>query len=96
MRMLQMVSGPTIAPPTTQRMIVGRRTIRASSHGLFRSHVAIGDRVTTNQVVAEVVDLFGDILEELRAPIDGIIVQLIYQNSTNPGNIVMKIGRVVE
>ncbi|MBI4277496.1 MAG: hypothetical protein HY660_03480, partial [Armatimonadetes bacterium] len=76
--------------------IVDRKTVLASRHGLCRHLVGIGDPVKAGQPIAEVADFFGDALETLKSPIDGVVVQVFFQGATNPGNVVMKIGQIAD
>jgi predicted deacylase len=94
MRYLKMLPGAPVPPPADQRVMVDRKAVLASVHGLCRIHVKIGDAVAAGQVVAEVVDFYGEVRETLRTPIDGVVVQVFYQGATNPGNIVAKIGQI--
>jgi predicted deacylase len=94
MRLLQMLPGAPVEPPKGQRMMVDRKSVLATTHGVCRSRVKVGDPVSSGQPVAEVVDYYGENRETLVSPIDGIVAQLFYQGATNPGNIVMKIGKI--
>ncbi len=96
MRLLKMMPGAPAAPPLNQRVMVDRKSVLATTHGLCRAHVGIGDPVKAAQPIADVVDFFGETRETLRSPIDGIVVQVFFQGATNPGNIVMKIAQISE
>jgi predicted deacylase len=50
--------------------------IRASRGGLLRLRVDLNDEVKANQVVATVTDVFGDVVEEIRAPHAGPVVRI--------------------
>jgi predicted deacylase len=45
-----------------------------STGGLYRTKKQLRDRVKKGEVVGTICDLFGDILEEIKAPADGLIV----------------------
>lgn len=96
MRLLQMLPGPPISPPEHQRLMIDRRSVLANAHGLCRARVKVYDVVTSGQPVADIVDYYGEVRETLVTPIDGIVAQLFYQGATNPGNIVMKIGKIAD
>jgi predicted deacylase len=96
MRLLKMLPEPPVPPPSPQRAIVDRKTVFASTHGLCRAQAKVWDYVKAGQVVAEVADFYGDVIETLRSPIDGMVVQVFFQGATNPGNIVMKIGAIAD
>lgn len=48
--------------------------IRANRGGVYKTHTRVNEQVSEGQVVAEVRDAFGSVVEELRAPIDGILI----------------------
>ncbi len=58
--------------------------IDASVQGIFYSEYKAGDLVKTGDIVGHTTDEFGNILEEYKAPIDGII---LYKLATPPINI---------
>jgi predicted deacylase len=89
-----MLSGNPIAPPSSQRVMLDRRSVLASAHGLCHVHFGTGDKVAQGEEVAEILDFYGDVRERLYSPIDGIVAQVFFQGATNPGNIVMKIARI--
>ena len=96
MRLLKMLPGDPVPPPPNQRAMVDRKSVIATRHGLCRPRVKLYDPVEAGQTVAEVVDFYGEVHEALVAPIKGIVAQLFYQGATNPGNIVMKIGKIAD
>jgi len=48
--------------------------VRASASGLVRDHVSIGDKVQKGQVMASVGDAFGEVLTEVTASKEGIVI----------------------
>jgi uncharacterized protein len=68
MRCLGMIDGEP-RPPRPRVMARHRVVVRASRPGLVRHKVGVGDVVTEGQVVAEIVDVFGTVVE--RAPSSG-------------------------
>jgi predicted deacylase len=96
MRLLKMLPGVPVPPPQNQRMMVDRKSVFATMHGICRSRVKLYEAVKAGQPVADVVDFYGEVREMLVAPIGGIVAQLFYQGATNPGNIVMKIGKIAD
>lgn len=96
LRLLNMLPGDPEPPPTNQKTMISRTPLLASVHGICRLKVTIHDHVSKGQPVADIVNYFGDVLETLRSPCDGVVVQTFYQSATNPGNIVMKIARIAE
>jgi uncharacterized protein len=71
MRYLGMVDGkPSIPGP--QITATGRAITRASRSGLLRLNAAVGDSIDDGQVVAEICDVFGRTVEEVKVARGGI------------------------
>jgi uncharacterized protein len=71
MRYLGMIEGqPSIPGP--QISATGRAVTRASRAGLLRLKAAVGDLIHDGQVVAEICDVFGRTVEEVRVARGGI------------------------
>jgi uncharacterized protein len=80
MRYLKMIDGkPRVSAP--QITATGREITRAKRAGLLRLKVAIGDTVADGQVVAEIADLFGQTVEEVRV-VKGGIAGLVWSHKT--------------
>jgi uncharacterized protein len=80
MRYLRMIDGePTI--PRSQISATGRAVTRATRAGLLRLHVAVGDTIADGQIVGEVVDVFGQTVEEIKV-VKGGIAGLIWAHKT--------------
>ncbi len=59
--------------PSIQIEVTKRAEIISSRGGMSNVYVKPGQYVSTGQVVAEVRDMFDDVLEELKTPVSGII-----------------------
>jgi hypothetical protein len=71
MRCLGMIDGGP--PPLTPRIAATDRVVvRATRGGLLRLKVHIGDAIMAGQEVAEICDVFGDVVERVHAPGSGI------------------------
>jgi len=76
MRHLNMLDGP-VEPQTGIPVIPGRLSrieLTANRGGLVHTVKDAGEAVTKGEVIAQVRDLWGDVVEEVRAPIDGWIL----------------------
>jgi len=71
MKYLKMIDGE--ARRTEQKELLERSRIQVGHSGIFRPRVNAGDLVSENQVLGEVLDVQGNILEILRSPIRGIV-----------------------
>ena len=74
MRTLGML--PTRKKKTIPKAIIARKSswIRAKSSGFVHSLCNLGEHVKKNQVLANIYDPFGDLLDEVNAEADGIII----------------------
>ena len=66
--------------------------INASVQGIFYSELKAGDRVKVGDIVGYTTDEFGTVLEEYRAPKEGIILYKLATPPINVGDTVMCIG----
>lgn len=78
-----------------------RRVVRGAfghSHvgGLFQSTVSLGEEVEQNQLVATIQDVFGDVLEEVRAPSSGLVCSYRSIPPILPGDQTTFVGEVIE
>ncbi len=62
--------------PVIRRRGMKRVKVSAGSAGLLDYTVELGEEVFKGQLLAKVRDPFGDVLEEVRAPEDGFVVQI--------------------
>ncbi|MGZ4291694.1 MAG: succinylglutamate desuccinylase/aspartoacylase family protein [Gaiellaceae bacterium] len=76
LRHLEMLPGP--APPSrVETRFVGRFVwVRSAHDGWWQPVVAAGDELAEGQLVGAVRTLYGDVLEEVRAPRDGVVLFL--------------------
>ncbi|MDQ6828684.1 MAG: succinylglutamate desuccinylase/aspartoacylase family protein [Gemmatimonadota bacterium] len=72
MRCLGMIDG---TPQPVRRRVAARHRVivRASRAGMVRHKVRVGDHVTDGQIVAEIVDVFGEVVEHVPSSGAGII-----------------------
>jgi predicted deacylase len=91
LRFLQMIPGEIVAPPETVVMtrFVG---LRATKGGLLHTGGRLGARVRAEEVLARIYSVYGDELETIRAPVDGIFVRLTTFASVAAGERVATLG----
>lgn len=70
--------------------------IRAKATGVFYSDHKAGDTVKKGEVVGYTTDEFGQVLEEYKATIDGVILYMLATPPINSGDTVMCISEYVE
>jgi uncharacterized protein len=75
---------------------VDQFTVSAQRGGLLRLAIGIGDEIAEGQEVAQVVDLFGETVERIRAPRAGIARLIWAHKAVNTGDPVVKCWVVAE
>ena len=71
--------------PATQRVFRKITLSHAEHGGGLRMNVDLGDDVRAGQTIAEVVDVFGDMVERVSAPVDGFVLRAMRLGSISSG-----------
>jgi predicted deacylase len=89
MRHLRMIDGavPAAGPRLAAR---DRTVVRATRAGLLRLKVRIGDEIAAGQEVAEVCNVFGDVVEQVCAPGAGIAGLVWAHKVVNTGDPIVR------
>lgn len=89
MRYLRMTPGD---PPTPGARVSARdrRVVRATRAGLLRLRVAIGDEIVEGQEVAEVCNVFGEVVERVRSSGAGIAGLVWAHKVVNTGDPIVR------
>jgi predicted deacylase len=89
MRYLNMIDGEPAAPGP---LIAGKERIvvRARRAGLLHLKVRIGDEVTAGQEVAEICDLFGEVVERVTTPSAGVAGLVWGHKVVNTGDPIVR------
>jgi predicted deacylase len=77
------------APP---QVLTGFRIVTPERGGIMETAVALGDRVEEGQVLAVVRDLHGEVREELRAPVPGIVLTISLNPAAGSGTWAFELG----
>lgn len=89
MRHLRMIDGaPTVAGPRVSAC--DRKVVRATRAGLLRLRVRIGDELAAGQEVAEVCNVFGEVVETVRSSGAGIAGLVWAHKVVNTGDPVVR------
>jgi predicted deacylase len=89
MRYLRMIDGaPTAAGPRVAAR--DRRVVRATRAGLLRLRVKIGDELAAGQEVAEVCNVFGEVVETVRSSGAGIAGLVWAHKMVNTGDPIVR------
>jgi hypothetical protein len=69
--------------------------LHTTAGGLYCQTADILERVAAGQVVATVSDYFGEILEEIRAPYDGVVMSKRTFGGVEPGGWTLMVGKLI-
>ncbi len=89
MKQLGMLDGQPTAPGP-RIAGTGRVIVRAKRAGLLRLKVAIGDRVSPGHEVAEICNVFGDVVERVTTPGTGVAGLVWAHKVVNTGDPIMR------
>jgi predicted deacylase len=92
MKALKMIAGePEV--PSDQVVLRGRYEVFVHSAGLFYPSVRLGDPVKKGHVLGEIRDLQGQIVEQIVAPQDGVVLLVMSNPVKHPDDLVFKCWR---
>jgi predicted deacylase len=91
LRHLKMVDGAPQPPARAVRVreFVG---VRASRGGLLTNHVELGAAVRRGDVVARITSIYGEELEAVRSPVDGLFIRSTTLSTVAAGERVVTVG----
>jgi predicted deacylase len=89
MRYLGMLPGEPVVP-AGQVVGTGQFVVQARRGGLLRLSVGIGETVAEEQALGEIWDVFGDVVETLRAPARGLVRIIWTHKAVSSGDLVLK------
>ena len=89
MRFLKMLPGEPVVRGK-RMMATGQFVVGARRGGLLRLAIGIGDEIKKGQKIADVCDVFGNIVEEIVSPADGIARIIWSHKAVNTGDPVVK------
>ncbi|HJU20292.1 MAG TPA: succinylglutamate desuccinylase/aspartoacylase family protein [Stellaceae bacterium] len=88
---LGMIEGE-IRPPAANHVMRAFLGIRARRGGLLHTAAELGTAVAQGDVLARIVDIFGDTIETVRAPASGIFVRATTLSTVSTGERVATLG----
>lgn len=96
LRGLACLPGGVATPPDAPVQHLSRETFwpRPAHGGFFEQDVELGDVVAKDEVVGRVRDLFGAVVEEVRAPFDAVILDTRHTATIQTGEWTVKCGRL--
>ena len=76
----------------TPRVLRGFRIVTAGRGGFFEDGAALGDEVSAGQMLARIVDAYGETVEEIRAPVGGVVLTIPVNPAAGTGTWAYEIG----
>jgi uncharacterized protein len=92
LRRLEMLPGEPEPPPAGQRRVGSFVWLRAKQAGWWDSAVTAGDEVAAGGLLGRVRDLWGDVLEEVAAPQDGVILFVTTSPAVGDDGLLLGLG----
>jgi hypothetical protein len=85
---------PGHAETRSTQVLTGGHVLFASRAGLFLNYTRPGQRLQTGQLLGRIVDLKGQVVEEIQAPSEGVITNTITLGVANSGDMLYVIGNI--
>jgi predicted deacylase len=92
LRSLEMLPGPVSPPRPDMRLVGGFDWLRCRSAGFWEAAVHSGDEVVNGQLLGRVTTLHGDVLEEIHAPREGVILFLTTSAAVSDDGLLLGLG----
>jgi uncharacterized protein len=92
LRHLGMLPGPAQEPREDMRAVGSFVWLRCRGAGWWETAVAAGDEVEERQLLGRVRNLFGDVLEEIRAPREGVVLFLTTSPAVGQDGLLLGLG----
>jgi uncharacterized protein len=89
MRFFEMLPGEPVVSGR-RWMAIDQFVVDARQGGLLRLAIGIGDEIRKGQEIADVCDVFGDVVEKIASPADGIARIIWTHKAVNTGDPVVK------
>jgi len=93
---LGMMDETDVGDPEEQTTLVGGHVLFAERAGLFLSAVAPGERVANGQKLGHLVNLSGELVQELHAPQAAVLTNVVTRGIANPGDMLFVMGNSVD
>jgi uncharacterized protein len=92
LRHLDMLPGEPEPPATAQRTVGRFVFLRCEHQGWWDAGVRVGDRVADGALLGRIRNLWGDELEEIRAPRDGVVLFSTTSPAVEAGGLLLGLG----
>jgi predicted deacylase len=96
LRSLEMLPGPVPPPRKDQRLVGAFDWLRCRDAGFWQAAVAAGAEVRDGELLGRVTSLWGDVLEEIHAPRDGVVLFLTTSAAVAEDGLLLGLGAELE
>jgi predicted deacylase len=80
-----------VAPP---QVVNSFEWLRSPREGIFHSRVSVDQRVAAGDVVGELVDLVGESIATIRAPVSGVVLFIVTSPAMKKDGLLLAIGAI--
>jgi len=92
LRSLEMLPGPAHEPRADMRLVGAFDWLRCREAGWWEAAVGVGAEVAGGDLLGRVKNLYGDVLEEIRAPRDGVVLFLTTSAAVSDDGLLLGLG----
>jgi hypothetical protein len=92
LRSLEMLPGPAAGPRDDMRFVGTFEWLRCRDAGWWEAAVGVGAEVADGDRLGRVKNLYGDVLEEIRAPADGVVLFLTTSAAVSADGLLLGLG----
>lgn len=92
LRSLEMLPGDPEPPPAGQRVVGSFVWLRSTHEGWWDAAVGAGDEVVAGALLGRMRDLWGDVLEEIEAPQDGVVLFITTSPAVAADGLLLGLG----
>ncbi|HZT95064.1 MAG TPA: succinylglutamate desuccinylase/aspartoacylase family protein [Gaiellaceae bacterium] len=96
LRSLEMLPGPVESPAREQRLVGAFDWLRCDRGGFWQAAVGAGDAVGAGQLLGRVTTLHGEVLEEIHAPREGVVLFLTTSAAVSDDGLLLGLGAELE
>lgn len=96
LRSLEMLPGPVEPTAQEQRLVGAFDWLRCREAGFWEAAVRAGDEVGEGQLLGRVKSLWGDVLEEIHAPREGVVLFLTTSAAVADDGLLLGLGAELE
>ena len=96
LRHLEMLPGEPAPPPTGMRSVARFVWLRARTGGWWEAAVGAGDEVSASELLGVVRDLYGDMVENVVAPEEGVVLFLTTSPAVEADGLLLGLGTGLE